>query len=149
MSEAAGSDALARRFVEALHALDAEGEAAVEAMTALFADEATVTNAALRRAGTERRGRDAVRTFWTDYAHTFREARTEFRAVTTGGDAIGLFWTTRGRDAQGEPIEYDGASLLLLDGQGRIATFSGYFDPENLQLAPLPVREGTRPSAPH
>lgn len=129
------TETLGRRFVEALHALEAEGEDAVDRIVDLFAGDSMVSNAALRRAGEERTGRDGVRRFWSEYAATFRGARTEFRAITYSDHEVGLFWTTHGRDPDGGERSYDGASLLAFDGDGRIVLFSGYYDPADLQLA--------------
>jgi ketosteroid isomerase-like protein len=132
---AATSEETGRRFVDALHALDRHENAAAERIAQLFADDARLTNPMLRRSGEVRAGRDGVRQFWEEYARTFGAARTEFRAMTTGAREVGLFWTTRGTLPDGGPVEYDGASLLVLDRDGRIALFSGYFDPAELTMA--------------
>jgi ketosteroid isomerase-like protein len=73
-----------------------------------------------------------VRGFWEAYQNTFREARTEFFELTSGERAGGLFWTTRGVDPRGEPIEYDGATLLVFDDEGKITLFRGYYDTREL-----------------
>ena len=127
----ATTEQTARRFIDALHALEQDGESRLETMVALFADTATITNAALKQAGHVREGRDGAERFWTDYVATFRGAATEFHQVTLGDKAVGLFWTTRGGTAGGDTrLDYDGATLLELDGSddGRIVRFSGYYD---------------------
>ena len=127
----ARSDQAARRFIEALHAIERDGEAALEPMVAMFADSAVITNAALKQADHVREGREGATRFWTDYAATFRGARTEFHQVTVGDNAAGLFWTTRGARVGGDAsLDYDGATLLELDGgdDGRIVRFTGYYD---------------------
>lgn len=123
---------LGQRFTEALHAVDAGDEGAVERMVELYSPEARLTNAAMKLAGEERRGRDGVRQFWEEYQHTFREARTEFFDVTGSDRSAGLFWTTRGIDATGQEVEYDGVSLLVFDGAGLIESFRGYYDTREL-----------------
>ena len=119
----------ANRFIAAQHALDRDGAAAVDAMVGLFGDAATISNAALKLAGTERHGRDGARAFWSDYCRALQGAETEFHAVTTGdGGAVGLFWTTRlARDGQA-PMEYDGATWLSLDADGLVGRLQGYYD---------------------
>lgn len=68
----------------------------------------------------------------TEYRATFGTARSEFHQVLTNQHAAGLFWTTRGVDKDGKPIEYDGASLLVFDRDGLIARFQGYYDTRQL-----------------
>jgi hypothetical protein len=123
---------LGRRFTEALHAVDAGEQGAVERMLELYSPEARLTNAALKLVGEERRGHDGVRQFWEEYQHTFREARTEFFDVTASERSAGLFWTTRGVDATGQQFEYDGVSLLVFDEAGLIERFRGYYDTREL-----------------
>lgn len=123
---------LGRQFTEALHAVDRHEEGAVERMVGLYSPEARLTNASLKQAGEERRGHDGVRAFWEAYQATFREASTEFFKLTGGEDSAGLFWTTRGTDAQGDPMSYDGVSLLVFDDQGKITLFRGYYDTREL-----------------
>lgn len=123
---------LGQRFTEALHAVDAGEQGAIERMTELYSPEARLTNAALKLVGEERRGHEGVRAFWEEYQHTFREARTEFAEVTSSERSAGLFWTTRGQDATGQRFEYDGVSLLVFDEEGLITQFRGYYDTREL-----------------
>lgn len=138
------TEMLGRRFVEALHALESAGDYALDEMVALFAPDATLSNAALRRAGAERTGADGVREFWSEYVRSFKGARTEFRAITCSEHEVGLFWTTHATDPDGGERSYDGASLVAYDGQGRVVLFSGYYDPADLQLAPHPAQTPIR-----
>lgn len=129
----------ARRFIEALQALERDGEPRVEAMVALFGEGATLTNAALKQAGAVRQGRDGARAFWSEYARTFLGARTTFAQVTHSDRAIGLFWSTSGpeTDSRGGKVaalDYDGATLIELDEAGAIAHFHGYYDTRELTL---------------
>jgi len=123
---------LAREFAEALHAVDGREEGAIERMVARFAPEARLTNAALKLAHEERTGSVGARAFWEQYQSSFREAHTEFFELTSSERAAGLFWTTHGTDATGEPLSYDGVTLLVLDQQGLITLFRGYYDTREL-----------------
>jgi ketosteroid isomerase-like protein len=123
---------LGQQFAETLHAVDRREEGAIERMVELFSPEARLTNASLKLAGEERSGRDGVRSFWENYQQSFQEAETEFFQLTSGERAAGLFWTTRGRDATGEAIEYDGVSLLVFGDDGKITLFRGYYDTREL-----------------
>ncbi|WP_025746023.1 nuclear transport factor 2 family protein [Kallotenue papyrolyticum] len=121
-----------QRFIDALHALEAssaeEREQQVAQMAALFSAEAELVNAALKLAGETRRGPEGARRFWSEYRRTFGTARSEFFQITINAQAAGLFWTTRGTGNDGQPLEYDGASLLVFDEAGQIRLFRGYYD---------------------
>jgi len=123
---------LGQRFAEALHAVDANEEGAIERMVELFSAEATLTNAAMKLSGEERQGHDGVRQFWEEYQRTLTDVRTEFFDVTSSERSAGLFWTTRGTDATGQPVEYDGVSLLVFDDDGLVERFRGYYDTREL-----------------
>ncbi|HYF63251.1 MAG TPA: nuclear transport factor 2 family protein [Herpetosiphonaceae bacterium] len=122
----------ARRFIEALHALEGGDDGGLDRICGLFSDDAVLTNAALRLADKEYRGRSGVREFWQAYRGTFAAIRSEFSHVTAGDGAAGLFWSSAGQDASGQPVSYDGVSLLEFDQSGRIARFRGYYDTRQL-----------------
>jgi ketosteroid isomerase-like protein len=119
-------------FAEALHAVDRRDEGAIERMVDLFSPQATLTNAALKLAGEERSGHEGARTFWEQYQHSFQAASTAFFELTSSARGGGLFWTTSGTDAAGDPISYDGVTLLIFDDSGKIAQFRGYYDTREL-----------------
>ncbi len=123
---------LAPRFIDALHRLEDGTAADVEPLVELFSAEARLLNSALEQTGREVRGRDGARTFWTDFRSLFEGVRSEFHQVTVNEAPAGLFWTTRGTYADGAPLEYDGASLLVFDAEGSIHEFRGYYDTREL-----------------
>lgn len=123
---------LARQFAGALHAVDRRDQGALDAMVALFSPRARLVNAALKLAGEERTGEAGARAFWEQYQGSFQESATEFFQLTGGEQAAGLFWTTRGRDAAGEPLEYDGVTLLVFAHDGKIELLRGYYDTREL-----------------
>jgi ketosteroid isomerase-like protein len=127
---------LAQQFIDALHTLEQGSEADVDALVALYSDDAHLTNAALRVAGDDRRGQDAIRHFWSEYKRTVGNAYSEFHQVTANEEAAGLFWTTRITGNDGEQgASYDGTSLLVFDGAGKIRFFQGYYDTRELNHA--------------
>jgi ketosteroid isomerase-like protein len=134
---------LARQFIDALHALEAGSADDVDQIVDLFSDDSQVINAALKLAGESRRGRDGAREFWTEYRKTFGEAHSEFFQITVNEEAAGLFWTTKGTGNDGQPMEYDGVSLLVFDDQGKIRLFRGYYDTREVSRA---VGVETRPN---
>ena len=123
---------LAQQFIDALHTLEQGDVQDVDQLVGLYSDEARLVNAALKLAGQERTGQDGARQFWTEYRRTFGEAFSEFYQVTVNDQAAGLFWTTKGTGNDGQPMEYDGVSLLVFDDQGKIKLFRGYYDTREL-----------------
>jgi ketosteroid isomerase-like protein len=132
MTDHSRAEEIARRFIDALHALEQGDEGAAPQVADLFADDAHLTNATLQLHGDEREGRGGVREFWANYRRTFDTVRSEFHHVLTGESAAGLFWTTSGAYRDGVPLRYDGVTLLEFDEQGRITRFQGYFDTRQL-----------------
>lgn len=125
---------LVQQFIDALHALEKGEEAQADEVAQLFSDDAHLTNAALQLAGDAREGRDSIARFWREYKETLGEAFSEFHQITTGENAAGLFWTTKGKSPEGKEIAYDGATLLEFGEDGKIARFQGYYDTRELQL---------------
>ncbi|HEY0734906.1 MAG TPA: nuclear transport factor 2 family protein [Herpetosiphonaceae bacterium] len=123
---------LAQQFIDALHALEQGDVGNVDQLAGMYSDDARLVNAALKLAGQERTGQDGARQFWTEYRRTFGEARSDFYQVTVNEQAAGLFWTTKGTGNDGQPMEYDGVSLLVFDDQGKIKLFRGYYDTREL-----------------
>ncbi len=133
----------AQQFIDALHALETGSPDDVDQIVDLFSDDAQLINAALKLAGETRAGREGAREFWTDYRRTFGEARSEFFQITANEEAAGLFWTTKGTGNDGQPMEYDGASLLVFNDEGKIRLFRGYYDTREVSRA---VGVETRPA---
>jgi len=126
---------LAQQFIDALHKLEQGNVEDVDDLVALYSDDARLINAALKLAGEERNGQDGAREFWTDYRRTFGEAYSDFYQVTANEESAGLFWTTKGTGNDGQPMEYDGVSLLVFNEQGKIKLFRGYYDTRELSRA--------------
>ncbi|MCU0491287.1 MAG: nuclear transport factor 2 family protein [Chloroflexaceae bacterium] len=126
------SHELAQQFIAALHTLEQGGPEDVDAIVALFHPEARLTNAAMKLVGEERTGEEGVREFWVQYRRMFGEIFSEFYQVTANQEAAGLFWTTKGTDNEGKPMEYDGVSLLVFGEDGKIKLFRGYYDTRQL-----------------
>ena len=118
-----------RRFIDALHGLEERQD--LDAMVALFADDAELSNPTDAE---PHRGPDGARRFWDAYRRSFAEIHSEFRHVVTADGVALLEWSSRGRAAEGAPIEYDGVSVVeFADGEGRVRRFRAYFDPATLQ----------------
>lgn len=114
-------------FLKALEHLEQTGD--VEPMVGLFAEQGRIGNAAAPDSLMQ--GPDAVRNFWRMYRETFREIRSTFRVVLADEAHAALEWTSEGLSHSGEPIRYDGVTVLDFEG-GRITRFFGYYNPESL-----------------
>ena len=133
---------IAHRFIAALHALERDEAECLDDMVDLFAADAELVNAMLKLVDARYHGHDGVRAFWRDYQRTLGRARSDFYRITYADDAIGLFWTTTGINGDGageakkgeQAVEYDGASLLIVNGEGLIQEFRGYYDTRELDL---------------
>jgi len=117
---------MADRFVRALAQLEAGRE--IEPLIALYADDAAVGNVNVPE---QFHGSDGARQFWTEYRGTFDTMKSEFRNIITTSERVALEWTTRGTSVEGNPVAYDGVSILEIAGD-KITRFRAYFDPRSL-----------------
>ena len=115
-------DDLTDRFIAALHRLHTDSEP--DELVELFADDATLSKGGLPHV---EHGEDGARTFWQDYRDVFDDVEATFTRRIDGDEAVALEWTSRGTLRDGQPIEYDGVSVLEGDGT-RIQAFRTYYD---------------------
>ena len=121
------SQQLAQQFIDALHALERDGD--LEALVSQYAPDAELWNVNLPKPMT---GEDGVRTFWTDYRALFSEIYSDFSRTIVEGDDAALEWVGRGTfAASGESFEYAGVTLLTFR-EGKVASFRGYYDQQAL-----------------
>jgi len=123
---------IADRFIEQLHRLEDGDKAVADRLTDMFADSAELTNPIIESNAGSRRGRDQIASFWRQYADTFGEIHSEFFDITTSDHSAGLFWRSSGTGPSGDPMQYDGVSLLVFDDAGKITRFQGFFDTRRL-----------------
>lgn len=121
---------LADRFIGQLHQLEQGGVDGAGPLAELFADDAELTNSIIEANGakTRRGGRDEIIQFWREYRESFQTIHSEFVDVTASDHSAGLFWTSKGQNANGQPLQYEGVSLLTFDDSGKIKNFKAYFD---------------------
>ena len=117
------SDSTATRFASALQQLESDGDR--EALTDLFADDASLERPEVSKSGSSS---DDPAGYWQAYADQFDEIRTEFGTVRETDSAAWLEWTSRGTLTTGRGIEYAGVSLLELDDDGKVSRFATYYD---------------------
>ena len=132
--EAKQIEARAKEFIDALHILEEGSDQDASALAEMYAEDATLTNAALELKGDAMKGRDAILAFWVEYKAQLGDSRSHFHHITTNDEAAGLFWTTEGTSPSGDKVHYHGVSLLQFDEQGQITFFRGYYDTRELQV---------------
>jgi len=116
------SKEMADTFVAGLHKLEESRDA--ESLVALYADESEIGNIV---APEKFKGQAGAREFWTKYRDTFGEAHSEFRNIFATEDRAALEWHTTGTSTNGEPVEYEGVTLLEIEGD-RITRSRAYFN---------------------
>ena len=120
------SETIAQKVIGALRALEADRD--VEPLVALYAEAASVGNV-LRP--DRFHGPDGARQFWTEYRGTFDQARSTFRNVIPSEGSAALEWSTEGTSLDGQPIRYDGVTILEVDGE-KLTRSCAYFNPTAL-----------------
>lgn len=116
-------------FIDQLRRLEDGDPSAVEALAGLFAE-----NAFLRNPIVEHGGREQIAAFWRTYRASFGTVQSSFSHITTDDHCAGLFWRSTGTGAHGQPVDYDGVTLLEFDESGKITRFHGYFDSRQVRV---------------
>ncbi len=115
----------AKKFVDALGRLEAERD--LETISALFGDDCDIANVV-----TENKDKSMdARKFWQSYRDNFGEVKSTFRNQIITNDRAALEWNTTGTSVEGHEFEYDGVSVLEIDGD-KITRFRAFFDPNKL-----------------
>ncbi len=113
----------AEKFIDALGKLEADRD--LEMIVGLFSADSEVGNVV-----TEDKNIGA-REFWQNYRDNFDEVKSTFRNKIMTDNTAALEWTTTGTSAKGKDFEYDGVSVLEIDGD-QITRFHAYFDANKL-----------------
>ncbi len=124
----------AESFIAALQRVENDEPASLEQIVELFAESAELTNPAIEREGDARKGREQIARFWENYKASFQEIRSEFFKVTANENSAGLFWRSTGSHVSGDPLSYEGVSLLDFDEQGKIVRFKGFYDSQEVAI---------------
>ena len=114
------------KFVDALGKLEADEN--VDEMINLFAADCEIGNVATHE---NMRGTDGARQFWTNYRKTFGEIKSTFKNKIVSDGTAALEWTSKGTSANGSKIDYEGVSILEIEGD-KISRFFAYFNPAKL-----------------
>jgi len=117
---------VAYRFVEALAAVEKEGE--LEPMIDTFAEGCEIGTPAHAE---KLHGREGAREFWRMYRSAFRNVHSTLRNIIIGSNSFALEWTAQAVDSSGKVLTYDGVSIADICA-GRITRFRSYFDTRHL-----------------
>lgn len=115
----------AKKFIDALHKLEAERD--LETIVSLFAEDCDINNVVT----IDNDKKHDARKFWQAYRDNFDEVESKFRNEIVTGDRAALEWKTTGTSSEGHEFEYEGVSILEIEGE-RITRFFAYFDPNKL-----------------
>jgi len=128
-------DRTAEAFMAALD--EAERTGKTDVLVALFAEDAELRTLVLKGPFP---GRDGVRKFWEAYLSAFQKVHTAFIHAIEGRGGIALEWVAQGVLPTGEPIEYEGVTVLELE-EGLIRRLRSYHDTAAfVRAAPAPIR---------
>lgn len=117
---------VAEQFIEALHKLEEDRD--LDPIVATYSEDCEVGNIIVPE---QFKGPDGARRFWTEYRDTFGEIHSSFRNVIASDGGAALEWTTKATSADGDPLEYDGVSILEIEGD-KVTRFRAYFNPRSL-----------------
>ena len=115
----------AKKFIDALHKLEAERD--LETIVSLFNDDSEINNVVT----VDNNHQTDVRKFWKAYRENFGEVESTFRNEIVTENRAALEWKTTGASSDGNRFEYEGVSVLEIEGD-KISRFFAYFDPNKL-----------------
>ena len=118
-----------KNFIDALKKLEADRD--LETICGLFSEDAKVGNVVTSDKNL------GAKEFWNNYRDNFKTVSSTFHNEIITDTTAALEWTTTGTSNGGSEFEYDGVSILEIEGD-KITRFHAYFDPNNLgkQIVP-------------
>ncbi len=116
----------AEKFIEALRKLESDKD--LDTIVSLFSDDSEIGNVTVTETMS---GTDGARKFWQNYHDTFGEIESTFHNKISSDNTAALEWTSKGTSKDGSEIDYDGVSILEIDGD-KIKRFFAYFNPGKL-----------------
>ena len=116
----------AKKFIDALHKLETERD--LETIVGLFGEDCEINNVVTVDNGNQK---NDARKFWRAYRDNFGEVKSTFRNEIITENRAALEWKTTGTSFDGNEFEYEGVSILEIEGEC-ITRFFAYFDPNKL-----------------
>lgn len=120
------SEKITEKFIDALGKLEETED--VETIVSLFGENCEVGNVTLTKSLS---GSEGAKEFWTNYRKTFDEIKSTFSNIIITDGVTALEWTSEGTGSSGNEINYEGVSILEIEGD-KIIRFFAYFNPAKL-----------------
>lgn len=112
----------AEKFMQTLQQI--EGNKNVEPLVSLFTEDAQLSNLATQ---SPLQGKDGARQFWQKYLSVFQQIHSKFTNVVESNGSAVLEWISEGTLTSGEPLKYQGVSIIeTVDG--KVQCFRTYYD---------------------
>jgi len=112
----------AEKFMQTLQEIEANKN--VELLVSLFTEDAELTNLATP---SPLQGKDGARQFWQKYLSIFQQIHSKFTNVVESNGSAVLEWTSEGSLTSGEPLRYQGVSIIETVN-GKVQRFRTYYD---------------------
>ncbi len=113
----------AKNFIDALGKLEADRD--LETIVSLFKEDCQIGNVVTEDKDI------SVHDFWTSYRKSFDKVQSTFHNEIVTDKATALEWKTTGTSSEGHEFEYEGVSILEINGD-KITRFHAYFNPHKL-----------------
>lgn len=112
----------AEKFMQTLQEIEANKD--VEPLVSLFTEDAQLNNLATP---STLQGKDGARQFWQKYLSVFQQIHSKFTNVVESNGSAVLEWISEGTLTSGEPLKYQGVSIIeTVDG--KVQRFRTYYD---------------------
>lgn len=112
----------AKKFMQTLQQIEENKN--VESLVSLFTEDAELSNLA---SSSPLQGKDGARQFWQKYLSVFQQIHSKFTNVVESNGSAVLEWISEGTLTSGEPLKYQGVSIIeTVDG--KVQRFRTYYD---------------------
>ena len=112
----------AEKFMQTLQQIEENKN--VEPLVSLFTEDAQLSNLATP---SPLQGKDGARQFWQKYLSVFQRIHSKFTNVVESNGSAVLEWISEGTLTSGEPLKYQGVSIIeTVDG--KVQRFRTYYD---------------------
>lgn len=113
---------IAEKFIQMLQQVEEEKD--VEPLVSIFSENAELSNLATP---SPLHGKDGARQFWQKYLSVFYQIHSQFTNVVESNGSAVLEWISEGTLTSGEPLKYQGVSIIETQN-GQVQRFRTYYD---------------------
>lgn len=112
----------AEKFMQTLQQIEEKKN--VESLVSLFTEDAELSNLATP---VPLQGKNGARQFWQKYLSVFQQIHSKFTNVVESDGSAVLEWISEGTLTTGEPLKYQGVSIIE-KVDGKVQRFRTYYD---------------------